>query len=107
MWQNGGETMSEDESESSKIQIKFVVDEKQEAEGELITYLAPRTINSICRILPLESRATIWKEEVYFETKTKIGKEKSTDTVKKGTIAFWPMGSAICIFLVKHSHIVQ
>jgi hypothetical protein len=27
-----------------------------------------------------------------------MGEEKAKDVVEKGTIAFWPMGSAICIF---------
>jgi hypothetical protein len=40
----------------------------------------------------------LWKEEVYFETLIKMGEEKAKGSVEKGTIAFWPMGSAICIF---------
>jgi hypothetical protein len=52
----------------------------------------------IVRKLPIEGRAALWKEEVYFETPVKMGEEKARSTVEKGTIAFWPMGSAICIF---------
>jgi hypothetical protein len=52
----------------------------------------------VVRNLPLEGRAAIWKEEVYFEIPVKMGEEKAKRTVEKGTIAFWPMGSALCIF---------
>jgi len=69
-----------------------------EAEGELIRFMAPRTVEAILKILPLEGRAALWKEEVYFEIPVKMGGEKPVKTVKKGTIAYWPMGNAICIF---------
>jgi hypothetical protein len=50
------------------------------------------------RRLPVEGRAALWKEEVYFEIPVRIGEEKAKPTVETGTIAFWPMGSALCIF---------
>ena len=41
---------------------------------------------------------------MYFEVSEKynsvsrIGKEKAVSKVKSGTIAYWPMGNAFCIF---------
>lgn len=90
--------MSNEETEISRIKIKFIIDGLGEAEGELIRHLAPRTVDMIVRKLPIEGRAALWKEEVYFEIPVKMGEEKAKGTVEKGTIAFWPMGSAICIF---------
>jgi hypothetical protein len=90
--------MSNEKAEISRIKIKFVVDGVGEAEGELVRHLAPRTINMIIRKLPIEGRAALWKEEVYFEIPVKMGEEKAKGTVEKGAIAFWPMGSAICVF---------
>jgi len=90
--------MSAEETEISRIKVKFVVDDLGEAEGELIRHLAPRTTDMIVRILPLEGRTAIWKEEVYFEIPVKMGEEKAKSTIEKGAIAFWPMGSAICVF---------
>jgi hypothetical protein len=52
----------------------------------------------IVRKLPIEGRAALWKEEVYFETPVKMGEEKAKPEVENGTIAFWPMGSALCVF---------
>ena len=90
--------MSGEETEISRVKIKFVIEGLGEAEGELVRFLAPRTVDMIVRKLPIEGRAALWKEEVYFETPIKMGEEKAKATVEKGTIAFWPMGSAICIF---------
>ena len=90
--------MSGEETEISRIKVRFIIEGLGEAEGEFVRFLAPRTIDMIVRKLPLEGRAALWKEEVYFETPIKMGEEKAKGNVEKGTIAFWPMGSAICIF---------
>ena len=90
--------MTEEKAEISRVKIKFTVEGLGEAEGELVRFLAPRTVDLIVRKLPIEGRAAVWKEEVYFETPIKMGEEKAKGTVEVGTIAFWPMGSAICIF---------
>lgn len=82
----------------SRVKVKFVVEGLGEAEGELVRFMAPRTVDTIVRKLPVEGRAALWKEEVYFEIPIKMGEEKAKATVETGSIAFWPMGSAICIF---------
>jgi hypothetical protein len=87
-----------DEADISRVKIRFVIEGLGEAEGELVRFLAPRTIDTIVRKLPVEGRAALWKEEVYFEIPVRIGEEKPKPTVETGTIAFWPMGSALCIF---------
>lgn len=90
--------VSSEEQEISRVKIKFIIEGLGEAEGELVRFLAPRTVDMIVRKLPIEGRAALWKEEVYFETPIKMGEEKAKSAVEKGAIAFWPMGSAICIF---------
>jgi len=82
----------------SRIPIKFTIEGVGGAEGELIRHLAPRTVDAIARRLPIEGRAALWKEEVYFEIPVKIGKEKAKPNVEKGAIAYWPVGNALCIF---------
>jgi hypothetical protein len=82
----------------SRVKIKFMIEGLGEAEGELVRFLAPRTVDTIVRKFPVEGRAALWKEEVYFEIPVKMGEEKAKATVETGTIAFWPMGSALCIF---------
>ena len=93
--------MSDEAADVSHIKIKFTIEGLGEAEGELVRFLAPRTIDFIVRKLPVEGRAALWKEEVYFEIPIKMGEEKAKPNVETGTIAFWPMGSALCIFYGK------
>ena len=83
---------------ASRVLIRFTVEGVGEAEGELVRHLAPRTVNAITKRLPLEGRAAIWKEEVYFEVPVKMGTEKAEPTVEKGAVTYWPMGNALCIF---------
>ena len=86
------------EEDISRVKVKFIIEGLGEAEGELVRFLAPRTVDTIVRKLPIEGRAALWKEEVYFEIPVKIGEEKAKPIVEIGTIAFWPMGSALCVF---------
>jgi hypothetical protein len=86
------------EEDISRVKVRFLIEALGEAEGELVRFLAPRTVDTIVRKLPVEGRAAIWKEEVYFEIPIKMGEEKAKANVETGTIAFWPMGSALCVF---------
>ena len=86
------------DSKGAHIPILIDVGSLGEIKGEFIRFLAPRTINTILRGLPFEGRATLWGNKVYFQIPVKIGKEKSVLNVEKGTIAYWPMGTAFCIF---------
>jgi hypothetical protein len=86
------------EEDISRVKVKFVIEGLGEAEGELVRFMAPRSVDTIVRKLPVEGRAALWKEEVYFEIPIKMGEEKAKSTVETGAIAFWPMGSALCVF---------
>ena len=85
----------------SRIKVKFLIEGLGEAEGELVRFMAPRTVDTLVRKFPLEGRAALYKEEIYFEIPVKMGEEKAKPTVETGTIAFWPMGAALCIFYGK------
>jgi len=85
----------------SRIKIRFSISNLGEAEGELARFLAPRSIDAILRKLPFEGRLTLWKEEVYFEIPVKLGLEKPKSKLEEGTLAFWPIGSAFCVFFGK------
>jgi len=86
------------ESSISRIPVKFIIESGGEAEGELIRHLAPRTVDAIIKRLPVEGRVALWKEEVYFEIPVTMGEEKARPSVKKGNLAYWPMGHALCVF---------
>ncbi len=82
----------------SRIPIKLVIEEIGTAEGELVRLKSPRTTDAILKNLPIEGMSALWQEEVYFDIPIKMGNEKSSPTVEKGTLAYWPMGAAFCIF---------
>jgi len=86
------------ESSVSRVPVKFFIATVGEVEGELVRHLAPRTVDAIVKRLPIEGRAALWKEEVYFEIPVKMGEEKARSKVEKGDLAFWPMGNALCVF---------
>ena len=82
----------------SRIPIRLIIDGIGKAEGELVRIRSPRTADAVIRRLPLEGRAALWQQEVYFSIPVKMGTEKASPTVEKGALAYWPMGSAFCIF---------
>ena len=82
----------------ARTKVRFIIEGVGEAEGEFAHYLSPRTIDVLVKKMPIEGRAALWKEEVYFETPAKAGSEKPKAKVNTGDIAYWPMSSAICIF---------
>ena len=82
----------------SRIPVRFVLEDGRQAEGELVRFYAPKTTDALLKQLPIEGRIARWKEEVYFETRITIGLEKPKSKIETGSIAFWPMGSAVCIF---------
>ncbi|MEM3736887.1 MAG: cyclophilin-like fold protein [Candidatus Bathyarchaeia archaeon] len=85
----------------SRTRIRIIAVGLDEAEGELVRFLAPRTVEGILRALPLEGKASLWNEEIYFEIPVKMGMEKAKAKVETGTLAYWPIGSAFCIFYGK------
>ncbi|MEM2163955.1 MAG: cyclophilin-like fold protein [Candidatus Bathyarchaeia archaeon] len=84
--------------EISRIPIKIIVEGLGESRAALIRFLSPRTVDAVVRLLPLEGRAAVWQNEIYLEIPLKIGVEKPRETVKKGDLAYWPLGKAFCIF---------
>jgi len=83
----------------SRIEVQFTVEDVGNAKGELIRFLAPRTIDALLRSMPLNGITALNQDMVYFKTPINIGVEKPKTQVDPGTVTFWPMGSAVCIFL--------
>jgi hypothetical protein len=85
----------------SRIPIVFKIEGIGEARGELIRFLAPRTVDALARRLPIEGRAALHLNEVFFEVPLAMGEEKAKNTADKGMLAYWPMGRAFCVFYEK------
>ena len=86
------------EPDVTRYKIRLIAEGYGEAEGELIRFQSPMTVDNLAKAMPFEGRVARWKEEIYFETPVKLGAEKPKPKVEVGSIAYWPMGSAMCIF---------
>jgi len=82
----------------SRIPVRIRVEGVGEAEGELVKFMAPKTVEALVRSLPLIGKANLWRGEVYFPTPVRVGFEKPRVEVEAGSLAYWPQGSAFCIF---------
>lgn len=80
---------------SRKISIST---ENFEIEAELLEDVRPKTCEKIWESLSLEGEARKYKEEFYFNVPVDIEPEDATPNTEKGDIAYWPEGSAFCIF---------
>jgi len=56
------------------------------------------TAAKLLEILPVDSTAQRWGDEVYFSIPLEADEEDPQAEVPSGTIAYWPAGSAFCIF---------
>lgn len=57
------------------------------------------TAEKLIGALPIEGEASVWGEEIYFEIPVSASQESDArEEVAVGTIAYWPVGRAFCIF---------
>ena len=59
---------------------------------------ANRTARAVWNELPIEGRANRWGDEIYFSIPVDMAEDDSQEEVAVGDIAYWPPGSALCIF---------
>ena len=56
------------------------------------------TAQAIWEILPIEGRANLWGEEIYFSIPLSLELETGQELVNIGELGYWPQGNAFCIF---------
>ncbi|HDD26307.1 MAG TPA: hypothetical protein ENF75_04380 [Acidilobales archaeon] len=81
-----------------KVRIKIYTRSTGYVDAELTDEYSPKTFSKVVKALPIESTAYRWGDEVYFSTPISAEEENAKEVVSKGTIAFWPPSSALCIF---------
>ena len=59
---------------------------------------SPGIAQAIWDALPLEARASIWGDEIYFTIPVDADAEEPREVVEMGDLGYWPPGSAFCIF---------
>jgi uncharacterized protein len=57
------------------------------------------TAEEIWGRLPLEARANLWGDEIYFAIPVLVGPQAdSREMVEVGDVGYWPPGNALCLF---------
>ena len=79
------------------MRLKIMSKAVGEAYAEL-TDENPLTVDAIWSKLPIEGKANIWGDEIYFTIPVKVGAENQSEVVQMGDLAYWPPGNALCIF---------
>jgi hypothetical protein len=57
-----------------------------------------KTAELIWEALPIKEDGNTWGDEIYFSIPVKAKSENPKDVVELGDIAYWPPGTAFCIF---------
>jgi len=57
-----------------------------------------QTAKKLIEALPFSSALNRWGDEIYFTIPVQAAVENGVEEVEEGTVAFWPPGSALCIF---------
>ena len=57
-----------------------------------------KTATAIWDALPIEARGQTWGDEIYFGIGIRAEADAAQDVVALGDLAYWPPGSAFCIF---------
>ncbi|MDP6137662.1 MAG: cyclophilin-like fold protein [Arenicellales bacterium] len=74
---------------------------KISADGVIVaaTLNHSKTAGRLWDALPITGRAQTWGDEIYFSIPVTADEEPdSQETVEKGVVAYWPPGSALCLF---------
>lgn len=84
--------------EVSRPKVLFSIEGVGDAMGEFHRFASPRTADSILKRLPVQGRAALYGEEVYFQIPVKAPAESARSSLEVGSVGYWPMGDAICVF---------
>ena len=57
-----------------------------------------KTADALWEALPIEAHGSTWGDEIYFSISMRAAEENPQEVVELGDIAYWPPGSAFCIF---------
>jgi hypothetical protein len=57
------------------------------------------TADAVWAALPIIGQVQTWGDEIYFPIPVEVGEAPDAQaTVDKGAVAYWPPGSALCLF---------
>lgn len=85
-------------SDLAVTRVTFAVEGLGTFGGRLLRFLAPKTVDSIVRGLPLTGRVTQMQSGFYFQVGLRLGVEKAQTSFRRADIAYWPLAGAVCWF---------
>lgn len=84
----------------SKIDLVLSLKGKSTASLELKRHLAPKTVGTISRSIPIEGNAHMMGSSIaYVDTSIKTGGEKLKTQFKSGDVSFLAANGSICFFV--------
>lgn len=57
-----------------------------------------QTAQQIWQALPIEAHGSTWGDEIYFSIPVEAEVDNAQEVVELGELAYWPPGTAFCIF---------
>ncbi|MFW9956511.1 MAG: cyclophilin-like fold protein [Candidatus Odinarchaeota archaeon] len=81
------------------IRLEFVFEDDIMVKGTINRIFAPLVVEEIKSRLPIEGRAAVVRNEMQITLGISKGNAKPTNDVKKGDIAYVPLGDSLCIYL--------
>ena len=83
----------------SKIECTASIRGRGDAKIALYRHLAPLTVNSLLRAMPLDSRVNLQPPLACLFAELRVGVEKPKAQYARGDVAFLPSGGLLCVFL--------
>ncbi|MBE44145.1 MAG: hypothetical protein CMO16_03050 [Thaumarchaeota archaeon] len=84
----------------SRTRLLLELKGKGICECEFARHMAPLTVGTLLRTVPIEGRAHRYEDQfIYFETGITIGTEKRKTDFKRGDMTFMIASGSICIFV--------
>ncbi|MDH4212851.1 MAG: cyclophilin-like fold protein [Candidatus Thorarchaeota archaeon] len=81
------------------IRLEFIFEDDIIVKGTINRIFAPLVVEEIKSRLPIEGRAAVVRNEMQITLGISKGNAKPTNDVKKGDIAYVPLGDSLCIYL--------
>ncbi|MHA1246693.1 MAG: cyclophilin-like fold protein [Candidatus Thorarchaeota archaeon] len=83
----------------SEIPIEFEFEDQLILRGVLDRVMAPQIVEDIRSMLPFEGRTALLRDEMKITLGISRGNQKPVREVKRGDIAYMPLGDSLCIYL--------
>jgi hypothetical protein len=81
------------------IELEFSELSKKGVSIELDDSQSPKTVAAIADKLPIKVLINRWGDELYTEAiPVKVGEENAKAVINRLDVAYWPEGSAVCLF---------